>query len=173
MHCQFCNQIIVQSQNESKSSFIKRKFCSQSCSATLSNKNRIRKKKIFYCLVCKEKCKSYRKFCSIKCRKLEYSKTHTILNNATRKKHNVKNVITFRQRKKIQAIDYKGGTCIKCGYNKCVRALSFHHLDPLKKDFNISRMSHKWETVKKELDKCILLCLNCHAEEHHNQYFKN
>lgn len=71
-----------------------------------------------------------------------------------------------RQNKKL-AIDYKGGKCSVCGYDKCDAALDFHHIDPTKKDFNISH--HKGmtlENLKEELDKCILVCRNCHAELH-------
>ena len=62
---------------------------------------------------------------------------------------------------------YMGGKCQKCGYNKCEEALVFHHLDPSKKDFGIGRnYNKKWETIKNELDKCAMLCSNCHSEEH-------
>lgn len=68
---------------------------------------------------------------------------------------------------KVRAIEYKGGSCQKCGYNKCKAALVFHHLSQKEKDFTISS-NHclSWERIAKELDKCILLCLNCHAETH-------
>ena len=68
---------------------------------------------------------------------------------------------------KVKAIEYKGGECSKCGYNKCVDALEFHHLNPSQKDFGIGSGSTKsWEKIKKELDKCILVCSNCHKEIH-------
>lgn len=68
---------------------------------------------------------------------------------------------------KEKAIEYKGGKCERCGYNRCIRALVFHHLDATKKSFGISgNHGRKWEMLIKELDKCILLCSNCHMEEH-------
>ena len=69
---------------------------------------------------------------------------------------------------KEKAIEYKGGECQECGYKKSKRALEFHHLDPNEKDFGISANGYtrSWEKVKSELDKCILLCANCHAEKH-------
>ncbi len=73
---------------------------------------------------------------------------------------------TYRRKIKLKAVEYKGGKCRKCGYNKCVGALDFHHLEPYKKDFTISGNAGKWEKIKKELDKCELLCKNCHAEQH-------
>jgi hypothetical protein len=66
------------------------------------------------------------------------------------------------------SIEHKGSKCIACGYNKCIKALEFHHLDSKIKDFGISEKGYtrSWEKVKKELDKCILLCANCHREVH-------
>jgi hypothetical protein len=79
------------------------------------------------------------------------------------------NVTTFRQRRKQKCIEYKGGKCVKCGYNKCNAALQFHHKDPEQKHFALSwnGRPHSWEKCKKELDKCDLLCANCHFELHH------
>jgi hypothetical protein len=69
---------------------------------------------------------------------------------------------------KHKCIEYKGGSCIKCGYNKNSSALEFHHLDRNYKDFSISELRRKpFEDIKRELDKCILLCANCHREEHY------
>ncbi len=73
---------------------------------------------------------------------------------------------------KVRAIKYGGGECQKCGYDKCWRALHFHHVDPKLKEFNIfeCRPGYKkvrnWELLKKEINKCILLCSNCHTEIH-------
>lgn len=67
---------------------------------------------------------------------------------------------------KKMAIDYLGGKCSKCGYDKCNRALEFHHKDRTTKKYEISKIFHRlsWEEIKKELDKCILVCSNCHRE---------
>lgn len=71
---------------------------------------------------------------------------------------------------KHQLIIYKGGKCQRCGYNKCEGALQFHHLDPSQKDFTIGQqnINNQFDitSLYKEVDKCILLCANCHAEEH-------
>lgn len=70
---------------------------------------------------------------------------------------------------KANAIAYKGGKCIICGYNKCNRALNFHHINPKEKSFTISSMrALSWNTLVKEIDKCVLLCSNCHMEAHEN-----
>ena len=64
-------------------------------------------------------------------------------------------------------IAYKGGKCERCGYNKTPRALEFHHLNPEEKDFGISEiLTRSIQSLKDEVDKCILLCSNCHAEIH-------
>lgn len=60
----------------------------------------------------------------------------------------------------------RGGMCIRCGYNKCIKALEFHHLDPTKKDFTISNDHFKLNEAIEESKKCILLCSNCHREFH-------
>lgn len=74
------------------------------------------------------------------------------------------------RRKKLRqmAREYKGGKCAICGYKKSQRALSFHHKDPSKKSFGLSSkgLTRSWEKTKEELDKCILLCANCHMEVH-------
>ena len=70
---------------------------------------------------------------------------------------------------KQDCVDYKGGKCERCGYDKYVGALDFHHIDPTKKDFSISTLrTYKFnDRIKEELDKCILVCRNCHAEIHY------
>jgi biotin operon repressor len=85
-----------------------------------------------------------------------------------RKKRNVKAVQRRRLKIKGMAVEYKGGKCKCCGYSKYQGALEFHHLDPSEKDFNFSQKGHcrSWEKVKIELDKCILVCANCHREIH-------
>lgn len=70
---------------------------------------------------------------------------------------------------KIRFIEIKGEhcSCSICGYNKCLAALEFHHLDSEEKDFQISKgYSYSFERIKKELEKCILVCANCHREIH-------
>ena len=60
-----------------------------------------------------------------------------------------------------------GGKCTVCGYDKSLNALEFHHTDPSEKEFNLgARRGLKEETLRKELDKCVLVCRNCHAEIH-------
>ena len=69
---------------------------------------------------------------------------------------------------KAKAVEYKGGKCQNCGYSKYIGALEFHHIDPKSKRFSLSSngFTRKWSDVILEIDKCILLCANCHREEH-------
>lgn len=81
----------------------------------------------------------------------------------------LKKAVADRRRKlKEMAIVYGGGKCQICGYKKSKSALSFHHKDPSQKDFGLSvrGLTRSWEKVKRELDKCILVCANCHMELH-------
>jgi hypothetical protein len=80
----------------------------------------------------------------------------------------------INKRLKKELISYKGDKCSNCGYNKCLEALDFHHLDPKTKEYGISTLIRAFthgtikdkEIVYKEINKCILLCKNCHTELH-------
>ena len=53
-----------------------------------------------------------------------------------------------------------------CGYDKNISALEFHHKNPEEKDFTISSFKGSWEDIQRELDKCVMVCANCHREIH-------
>lgn len=81
--------------------------------------------------------------------------------------------LKFKKRKlKKMLIEYKGGKCQKCGYDKCDGALQFHHRNPEEKEFglggiNLNDTNFSIDKVYEEVDKCDLLCANCHAEAHY------
>lgn len=79
-----------------------------------------------------------------------------------------KAVANRRRRLRDMAKKYKGGKCYICKYDKCPSALEFHHKDPKIKDFGVSEkgFTRSWDKIKKEVDKCILICANCHREIH-------
>jgi len=85
-----------------------------------------------------------------------------------RRKYLIQAVQKRRRIVRDKAIDYKGGHCQVCGYSNCREALEFHHLDAHWKDFGISDRGYtrSWTRIVKELDKCVLLCANCHREVH-------
>lgn len=107
------------------------------------------------------------------CKKHGLTKYHHVknTNNYRCTKCQSENVQRRRVNLKLMAIAYKGGCCERCGYNKCVTALEFHHLDPSEKDFGISAAgaTRSFERIKVELDKCIMVCSNCHKEIHFNE----
>lgn len=80
-------------------------------------------------------------------------------------------VAECRRNNKMKLVEYKGGKCEVCGYNKPIPgAYNFHHIDPNEKDFGVSTMtgmSRGIKKLKKEVDKCMLVCSVCHAEIHH------
>ena len=91
--------------------------------------------------------------------KRRYADRRTYLVAAVRKR---------RRKVRLMAVQHKGGRCSRCGYDQCVEALEFHHLDSAQKDFGISEKGYtrSWERVRAELEKCILVCANCHRELH-------
>lgn len=80
-------------------------------------------------------------------------------------------ISALRRAMKKEAVKRKGGKCEICGYDKCVNALTFHHIDATEKDFGLAQSGnlHSWEEYLKEVNKCILVCANCHAEIHFNE----
>lgn len=73
-----------------------------------------------------------------------------------------------RKKLKLELVKIKGGKCEKCGYCRCIAALEFHHTGK-GKDGDIAYMIKNCSKQKalKEVEKCILLCANCHRELHH------
>lgn len=71
---------------------------------------------------------------------------------------------------KIKMIEYKGSQCEKCKLklkDTHYAVFDFHHLDPKAKDIKFDRIKYQsWEKIQKEIDKCLLLCANCHRLEH-------
>ncbi len=67
----------------------------------------------------------------------------------------------------VRAIQYLGGKCAHCGYDKYICALDIHHIGPSKKDKMFAHHAFwSWKRLKKELENCILLCSNCHRAFH-------
>ena len=159
--CAFC-QIVYNAKYKSKSKTGKQ-YCSQTC----INKDRPPRQLKGVCKRCLKPTHSNKWYCGEECKLKsrptieERKEIDKRIRNDTKKR-----VVVYRQEMKIKAAEYKGGCCQYCGYNKCMGALEFHHLDPKKKDFGIAAVTRSWENIKDELDKCILVCANCHREIH-------
>lgn len=123
--------------------------------------------------ICRHKDIKENKIC-LKCNILKpntdfYKKSENGRHTNSYCKECVKTGVTILKKNfKQECINYKGGKCIICEYNKCNSALEFHHINPEEKDFHISdTTAHKLNNkIKLELDKCILVCANCHREIH-------
>jgi hypothetical protein len=80
-----------------------------------------------------------------------------------------------RQTKRIRkqkAIEYMGGFCHHCNKKFHNSIYEFHHKDPINKDKDLSKMMLlSWQKLCLELDKCLLLCANCHRFEHHGKNY--
>ena len=99
-------------------------------------------------------------YCSKKCKNNFLNKIH--------KPYPVQKVKGVKR--KTALIIFMGGECSKCGYKKNLAAFEFHHVDRDAKDFMIDARTfanHSWKNIIKETAKCILVCANCHREEHH------
>jgi IS30 family transposase len=71
-----------------------------------------------------------------------------------------------RRRSKELLVTEAGGRCAICGYDRCMRALAFHHIDRATKRLTLSQngVTLSLERLRAEARKCVLLCANCHAE---------
>ncbi len=77
-----------------------------------------------------------------------------------------------RKLRREWAINYKGGKCVDCEQTYPLYVYDFHHLDPELKDIDWNKMRLvKHETMVAELNKCVLLCSNCHRIRHHSQKY--
>jgi hypothetical protein len=76
-----------------------------------------------------------------------------------------------RRRRKVKEIlvEEAGGCCVICGYDRSVCALEFHHRDPSQKAFGLAQrgITRSIAEVRREAEKCVLLCSNCHSEVEH------
>ena len=160
--CSTCHSPIPLKENQRPSQLRNRRYCSRSCAAKWNNHLHPKRRKTRRCRICRIPVLRTRWYCSNDCKTIARS-------NRPEQPKSISSgayVVTWRQRTKQRAITYMGGKCVVCGYDRCPRALTFHHLEPSNKDFVISSVTRAWDKIKIELDKCVLLCANCHAEVH-------
>ena len=73
---------------------------------------------------------------------------------------------------RISSANYKNNKCEICGLERNtiddLEMFDFHHTDRSNKSFELGDKieDRKWEDIKKELDKCMMLCANCHRKQH-------
>jgi len=117
---------------------------------------------------CKSSIKTAKKFGWSKFTVLKYVKTNKrkLLTEKERKQKSVDASLRSRRVLKEKLVEYKGGKCEICGYDRCIKAMDFHHRNPNDKKFELTYMNRKWETLREEVDKCVLVCSNCHREIH-------
>jgi hypothetical protein len=76
---------------------------------------------------------------------------------------------------KAEAVKYKGGHCVDCSSVVHLAAFEFHHIDPSTKEQDPTRFiqgtKYLSDKAKEELDKCVLLCANCHRVRHFSDLF--
>jgi hypothetical protein len=84
--------------------------------------------------------------------------------------------IKYTEKQKFRAMGYMGGKCYNCGLESQIPDIyDFHHVNPEEKESALNELLGKigWETVRQELDKCVMLCANCHRTEHYYQRKQN
>ena len=74
------------------------------------------------------------------------------------------------RQKKERLVKAMGGCCQNCGYDRCLQAFDFHHMNDDKEVAVSQLMKRSFEVAMEEAKKCILLCANCHRELHADEY---
>lgn len=97
------------------------------------------------------------KYCSKTCSNGSKTKRY-------RDKHGWKKTSEYARERKAKLVRLAGNGCSLCGYNKCLAALDFHHVDPKTKKSYLGLSIQPFDKATKELRNCILLCANCHRE---------
>jgi hypothetical protein len=104
-----------------------------------------------------------RRFCSRRCKNSDTNNRHQ--NYAAQNARGL--------RRKTELVSRFGGRCMRCGYDRNLAALTWHHRDPVAKAFDLdlrALSNRSAEAIELEVRKCTLLCANCHAEAHFPQY---
>jgi|GEM_PF-1188099 len=162
--CQECQRPLPGEPSSKPQKAPSRKFCDSSCAARYNNRKFPKRQPEGRCKTCQVPIPARRSYCARPCEQVAIrARSRT---PETKRREGIQGVVTWRQRTKLRAVAYKGGRCQRCGYDRCIQALQFHHLDPNQKDFTISGKTMAWERIRDEIDKCVLLCANCHAELH-------
>lgn len=145
------------------------KFCSRPCSVKYNNRVYPKRSVQGSCAVCKSSIRSKLKYCA-SCKAAGARKRKYLTEESRREARRIsqnKAVRHQHQKSKEKSIVYMGNACRVCGYAGCRGSLVFHHVDPSTKEFTVGSGNRGWDRTKKELNKCVLLCANCHGEVHY------
>lgn len=159
--CANCHQNfkIIEIINGKKRNLCKRKYCTN-CSPFGSHNTRQLNKKL-KCIICSKKLiGNQTTYCSRSCTMKKSGRWYQ-----QQKARGVK--------RKKDFINLLGGKCSKCGYNKNIAALDFHHINPKQKETPLNfgfLLKMKYDKCLQEIKKCIILCANCHREHHYPNY---
>lgn len=112
---------------------------------------------VMNCIICWKVLSGKQKlFCSISCK------------NQKHQSYPSQKARGFKRKREL--VERFWGCCMKCGYKRNLWALSFHHTNPQEKEFKLdvrSLSNRTIERIEQEVRSCVLLCHNCHAEEHY------
>jgi hypothetical protein len=123
-----------------------------------------------FCVVCNVQLFGQKlKYCSNKCKQKDHY-------HRVKQQTNTYHSQTLRAlKRKLELVEMFGGKCNKCGYDKNLSALHFHHIDSTQKSFKLGLRilsNKKMSDILDEVKKCELLCANCHAEKHNPELSK-
>ena len=104
---------------------------------------------------------------SSKCKEChrEYAKTHYIDNKESYRNRAIRDREEQLKKTKNLIAELKKDGCVRCG-EKRLHCLDFHHTDPDEKEWGIAQLSSR-KKILEEVRKCVVMCKNCHADEHH------
>lgn len=143
------------------------KYCSRSCANRANDKlfPRLKMNPQGKCKICSCPIRAYLVYCR------ECKENKKKLARKQKAAKNSAKVVQWRRNAKQKLVELRGGKCEICGYCKCLRALQFHHKNPAEKKFALSQANTKrFALMLAEVEKCILLCANCHAEIEDEKY---
>jgi hypothetical protein len=99
----------------------------------------------------------------------EYARDKVLSDTPQRRQQHASQAKVRNRERKFMGIEYLGGKCQRCGGEFHPAVFEFHHKNPAKKEYSPSHaLQQSWENFKMELDKCELLCANCHRMTHHD-----
>lgn len=170
LYCSTCRRKVPKRAWESVADMLKSRYCNRSCAAKRNNRIARKRNPEGACRHCGGPCRTQLRYCTRRCRweAREARIRARRLGAVPAPVSNSQRVMQWRKQIRERVVEYMGGKCCVCGYSRCARALHCHHVEPENKSFGIADgQPRPWRVVKTEMEKCILVCANCHTEIHH------